>query len=519
MAQLKSQNVRADRRPTVTQNKNHGYETIETNASLMDGHCTRALLSTIYFRMTFRLSVIFPVMVFFMLFSNIFVILMAPPAMKDNHVVSSQVMGDTQAQQMNGNKKRKDHLVQGIPREPRLQAQNESLGSSQRRHPPQANNSYNRTTRIQLASRSLFPSLKRFPDFGTEEFHRECSWLPIHESNHIFNNCTLLAKLYSKGNEGVSDFWNKVIETHQLAVQANCRLLVDYGVDGIDIHQVFSSPSTQNWTVPHGYDCTSDPMCFQARSMYSIQSQLEQISNATGTKILRVPQYRMAYVGRDHPQHFFQNSYLELRKRLPGLWLETSFACSFASLFKLAPMASKYEPTLFTKILPALHQEDALVICLYVRTGRTDILARDEDKHTKNVDSNYTLYEQRAGSVISCAKHLEQEYLTSNNTKYTKAIWLVITDAPYLKNFIPTHYSNPSRTIIITASRGVHSRPLRGPSMQDVAEALLDWYLIGESTVVIQYGSVSYGETASLRTSRPIYHKCERIQLIHNRKG
>lgn len=356
-----------------------------------------------------------------------------------------------------------------------------------------------------------------FPEYGTKEFERECGWLSARSSNHKYNSCTLFAKLYAKGNEGVSDWSSRVVETHQLAVQGNCHLLVDYGVSGVDLRQVFQVAGSENWTVPNNYDCDREPTCFQARGKYHIQKQLAEMTNATETEILTTPLYRMIYRRNPFADTIHRGrkpAGQELREKWHDFLLETSFACSFTSLFKLTPTASLYEPTLFTDILPKLHQEDGLVICLYIRTGRTDTLAKDEEKNTQNTDKNFTLYEDTANPTLSCTQRLEQEYL-SNNTKYTKTVWLLITDAPHLKDYISSKYTTPSRTVLTTASRGIHSRPARTPSMNDVAEALIDWYLIGESVFVVSMGSVSYGETGALRTARPIYngYKCEQMTM------
>ena len=71
-------------------------------------------------------------------------------------------------------------------------------------------------------------------------------------------------------------------------------------------------------------------------------------------------------------------------------------------------------------------------------------------------------------------------------------------------------------------TRGVHSRSDRGPSQSDFAEAIVDWYLIGESDlVVMDKSSVSFGGTAALRTARPVqdasHGKC--IRNLPIRKG
>jgi len=62
------------------------------------------------------------------------------------------------------------------------------------------------------------------------------------------------------------------------------------------------------------------------------------------------------------------------------------------------------------------------------------------------------------------------------------------------------------REIVTTRARGVHSRPGRNPSTADVAEALIDWYLLGESDLVVPSApGFTFGTTAALRTARPYY--------------
>ena len=72
------------------------------------------------------------------------------------------------------------------------------------------------------------------------------------------------------------------------------------------------------------------------------------------------------------------------------------------------------------------------------------------------------------------------------------------------------------REILTTASRGIHTRTLRSPSTTEFAEAMIDWYLIGESDLVIGSGP-SFGATGALRTARPYYDlsRCSLIEMFH----
>lgn len=62
------------------------------------------------------------------------------------------------------------------------------------------------------------------------------------------------------------------------------------------------------------------------------------------------------------------------------------------------------------------------------------------------------------------------------------------------------------REVIHTTAKGMHTRPKRGPNTIDFASAFLDFYLLGESDVVINTGGIfSFGVMASLRTARPLF--------------
>ena len=450
-----------------------------------------------------RLSVFFPVTVVFMLVSNLLVL---QSASKSNEVsVKEHLL-----------MKNDKHL---LPATGKLQAERTKDRLVQVDSPSQGDVKEQQRQEQKHRPPSLHSNLRmplRFPDYGTNEFQSKCSWVPNRSRNHVFHNCTLLAKLNAKSNEGMSDLMNRVAETHQIAIQSNCRLLIEYGMSGVDLRNVFAMRH-ENWTVPDNYDCTRDPTCFQAKGTLGIRWQLEKISKAAGKEVLPVPYYR-AGISKLHPEKFS-----ELRQRLPGFDVLTGMACSFSSLFMLAPTASSYEPKLFTELLPQMHQRDALVLTLYIRTGLTDKRAWDEEGKSHKISGDLKLHEQQAKRIISCAEQVEKEHLFDSSTsKYKKAVWMLVTDSPHLKDFVPTKYSKPFRTILTTSSRGIHTRPSRQPSMQDVAEALIDWYLIGESTIVIQDGSVTFGQTASLRTARPLRMNtnmgyCQQVEPLTSR--
>lgn len=131
--------------------------------------------------------------------------------------------------------------------------------------------------------------------------------------------------------------------------------------------------------------------------------------------------------------------------------------CSLASLFHLAPSAAQFEPDLFSKFLPTLHQPNTLVMSLYIRTGLTDAEAKAE-KFCGTAQEAVHTAKQFANKITNCEVGLEQEYL-SNNTSYSQVVWMVVTDSHFLKHWVPETYD----------SRHV-SRASRDPSTAEVAE-------------------------------------------------
>ena len=338
---------------------------------------------------------------------------------------------------------------------------------------------------------------RRFPKYGTTAFSHQCPWTEPKTDKNL--NCTFLARPSPNSGEGISNWVAQIVTAHLLAQQTGCNLLFDYGPD-INIHEVLTPISnldsvhpTVNWRVPPGFDCEEDHRCFIAGDVYNKQN-VKYIEDAIGVQnMVPVPNYRHAY--RLDTNYFARmRRYRDLVRALPGYTVETGMACSLESLFHLSPSASTFEPDLFSRILPALHSSEALVISVYIRTGQTD-----------------NLFRNRAKPIIDCALNLEKENLSQFS--FSRIVWMVVTDSPYLKNSITksydSRYANDTvipREVITTHSRGAHSKPDRGPSTADVAEALIDWYLIGESDLVVTDDfAPSFGDTAATRTARPYY--------------
>lgn len=346
---------------------------------------------------------------------------------------------------------------------------------------------------------------RRFPMYSTAAFSRQCPWTEQKADKNL--NCTFLARPSPNGGEGISDWLSQIVVGHLLAQQTGCSLLLDYG-PVINIHEVLTPISNLdsvhppiNWRVPSGFDCERDPRCFVAGPFYNRQS-LKEIENAIGVENLSpIPCYRHAYK-LDTKYFSRMGGYRDLLRALPGFTVETGMACSLASLFHLSSSASTFEPDLFSRILPALHSSEALVISLYIRTGQTE----RNDKWEATMS-----YRKRAEPIIHCALNLEKENLSQGS--FSRIVWMVVSDSQYLKKFITESYDSRyanytaiPREIVTTRSRGAHSKPERGPSTADVAEALIDWYLIGESDLVVTDDfAPSFGDTAATRTARPYY--------------
>ena len=359
-------------------------------------------------------------------------------------------------------------------------------------------------------------STRFFPSYGTQEFFQQCDWAA--QRSDIIRNCTFLVRPPPDMDEGISHWISQIVSGHHLAQQTGCSLFFDYGPD-IDIQQVLTPFPTMdgfqavNWTAPVGFDCngTYPSACFLPRPAYSLTKALEYYEDTLNMNLSAIPNYRTAY--RVSPDYFRQqHEFQDIQSALPGFKLDTAMACSLGSLFHLAPHADQFEPNLFSRILPTLHQPKTLVMSLYIRTGLTDVEAKAE-KIGDNAQEGTHSAQNYAKKIANCAVGLEQEYL-SNNTSYSRVVWMVVTDSHYLKKWVPETYNSREvnstsipREVVTTRSRGVHSRASRDPSTADFAEALIDWYLIGESDLVICDGIMapSFADTAALRTARPLY--------------
>ena len=105
-------------------------------------------------------------------------------------------------------------------------------------------------------------------------------------------------------------------------------------------------------------------------------------------------------------------NFAKYSKRCQDSRLKLAWHVHLLVYFTCLQVQSKFEPDLFSKILPTLHQPDTLVMALYVRTGRTDHVAGMKDKPggVPAEDASRALY--GAKKIIQCAERLEQEYLS-----------------------------------------------------------------------------------------------------------
>jgi len=230
-----------------------------------------------------------------------------------------------------------------------------------------------------------------------------------------------------------------------------------------------------------------------------------------------------------HPLYKDDFSYLAEADKLPGFRLQIGMACVMGNIFRdLAPTATDFEPTLFTDLLPALRDEETVVITLYVRTNRADGMAISEMKNETMAQEKKITKDDFLKSHASIARCLEEEYLKGHREQpelstLSRFVWMVISDSQETKRHATEVYSSPNvnteipmeskkwkekvipRQVLHTSARGVHTRPERHPKTPDFAEGFIDWFLIGESDAVIVERISSFGPTGAMRTNRPMF--------------
>jgi hypothetical protein len=376
---------------------------------------------------------------------------------------------------------------------------------------------------------------RRFPEFGTLEFAQKCPWV-MPASNNNNNKCITYVTPNPESTEGVAEWVTKIVMGFIDAKIRGCNFLLDYG-RAIDIRQVLD-PVSSDWTVRKDFECFDGTNCWTNAKKVSHNILTKEQWKKAGIQLepsgIHIPNYRHAFKNMKMIYNIHRDQFLDLEKALPGFELESGMACSLGTVVGLAPQASNFQQDVFTKILPILRDENTLVVTLYVRTGRTDRVA--------DAEKAGTIVEEDAGfekmpevqTALKCAHQLETKYLKEYSSSspaggptYTQVAWLLVSDSVPLKRWINRNYHGQNtvqgaipREVVTTTSRGIHTRATRDPSTVDFAEAMIDWFLMGESDLVVTSSPkvYSFGAMASLRTNAPLYNAedCSEMKIIHD---
>jgi len=371
-------------------------------------------------------------------------------------------------------------------------------------------------------------TISRHPQFvyDTPEYKQECSWT-YRNGNSRKPSCHFLVRPNPKSREGIAQWVSSVAHGYIYSVQTGCSLAIDYGPT-VELEKVWSPPAAlpkdQSWVNPPEMICTEEKNCWEVGMMGAawIEKFLVNAKAIEPTQsIAEVPDYRAAYSRSDNATEAAE----KLQVALPGFQYKTGFACAFGHLFDLPQSAADYMPSLFTNILPAVRDTTALIIAVYIRTGRTDDKALEEREGKASGHYNHTHVDS---DLLRCAAEQEKQLLLDDvYGKYKSAVWLVITDSADTASSVVEQYHGKMesvrnrrkvpRRVISTQSQGIQTRPARNPSTGDFADAALDWWLIGEADIVVTHGVMSFGTTAALRTALPLYTaikgECKRREL------
>lgn len=377
------------------------------------------------------------------------------------------------------------------------------------------------------------PPEGRFPDGGTAKFDEQCPWTStsLLSDDQNLPKCTIFLRPVPTENEGIALWVSQMAMGYMIAVQAKCSFLFDYG-EGVKIHEVIQPVSQSvDWRVPAGFDCEREENCFRLGragqvASYNFTDHLPGRDNS----IAPVPFYRFALWRGTHTP-FYESSFRALEASISKWNIRRGFGCSLGKLFTFSQQASKYEPKLFTEILPALRDETAAVVAIYIRTSQADVGADSsiDEESLRETAKGYT----RRGQMLEQILLMKLGINHQHKRDIRSVTWLVVTDSVYLKSHIKSSFGGrdanalvakpmqkfPGRVIprrvIYTQSRGLHSKAKNKGGTDVFAESMIDWYLIGESDIVVT-GPFTYGHTASLRTSRPVYdyNDGKELQLI-----
>ena len=333
------------------------------------------------------------------------------------------------------------------------------------------------------------PVFRRFPSYDSPSFAETCPWaLPI---TH-YRDCTIYARPSWRTGEGIAQWLAQVTSGFLLAQQGQCHFYVDYR--DVDIRQVLV-PASTNWTPPEDltvWSCFWSRTCFNlAESAGQIQQDMVRLQATVQKSLVPVPYYRHYY-----ERILDASRERELQEVLLGFRLEHGMACALAALFRVV------DP------LPST-PENAFVISLYIRTGYTDLMVKDPD--TPDV-----LRASVVQTYARCTQQVEQELLRSH---HDRIVWQVISDTPSIKNQLQTEFDAQvvhhqdrtlTRHVLQSPALGKHTRARIGPSTQDFAEAVRDWFWIGDADAVVATAAYTFGKMAARRTARVFYnvHQC-----------
>ena len=368
------------------------------------------------------------------------------------------------------------------------------------------------------------PWTDHFPDYGTLAFQRKCPWAVVEHNptNQSSSSTSLSTTLYVTTNpnshEGIAQWVSDIVQAFMYVRQASSsnmktvHIRLDYGPH-VDLTQIWS-PVTYNWNHPNDDALQTVTINFTSRG-------LANLANAT---LVPVPTYRHASK-RSSRHKINTTNYNSLKTVLPGFNVQDGFACAMQSLIQLSPAAKQYLGGLEATVLPTLHNPTFLTLGIYIRSGQADQKANEERGLASGSGTKHA--QTIAQGPIHCALQLEQQLWQAQQQgrfqHVQKVVWMVISDsAAQLEDWIMREYNNgTNRTVLFSQSQGRHSRPQRNPSTNDVAEGLLDWYLLGETNAVIMNSAwYSFGFTASLRTSRVVYEagrfpgQCARVDWL-----
>jgi hypothetical protein len=368
------------------------------------------------------------------------------------------------------------------------------------------------------------PPARRFPKYGTPEFSKQCPWV-MTTSNHS-QSCITYVTPKPKEYEGVAEWVNKIVIGYIDSRIRGCQFLLDYG-QGVDIRRVLN-PVSSDWTVPKDFSCRSSE-CFNyaKETRHNILTPKQwELGGMLRPSGVHIPSYRHAFKNLTRIYDLYRTQFRDLEKALPGFQLESGVACALGSVLELAPQAANFQSDLF-RIILALRDESTLVMTLYLRTGKTDRVASAEKKGEPAHEETHFENMPEVQEAMQCAQKLERQYLLESGL-YSRVAWLLVSDSVPLKKWVTTSYQGQTnndqgglfREIVTTTAKGIHTRASRDPSIADFAEAMIDWFLVGESDLLITSAPLfySFGTTAALRTNLPQYDgtDCSKMVLVHD---